>query len=179
MQKILQDCIRTQKVASLYFDKDNPFSHLTGRILQIRQNEVLIAHISMHGCYDGYILKRIDDLYRVDVDGKYERKIGQLYSIKSQSHRPICIDAADHSMLPVLLNFAKKARLIVTFEFADECLSGFVEAVRHETIDLRIVDEYGDICGIAQLLASEVSTVSVDTDDEQDIRLLADSASCE
>ena len=166
MHGILQDCIRTQKVASLYFDKENPFSHLTGRILQIRQNEVLIAHISMHGCYDGYILKRIDDLYRVDVDG--------LYSIKGQSHPPISIDASDRSLLQTLLNFAKQARLIVTFEFADECLSGFVESVRHETVDLRIVDEYGVICGLAQLLASEVSTVSVDTDDEQDIRLLVD-----
>ena len=121
MHGILQDCIRTQKVASLYFDKDNPFSHLTGRILQIRQNEVLIAHISMHGCYDGYILKRIDDLYRVDVDGKYEQKIGRLYSIKGQSHPPISIDASDRSLLQTLLNFAKQARLIVTFEFADEC----------------------------------------------------------
>ena len=174
MHGILQDCIRTQKVASLYFDKDNPFSHLTGRILQIRQNEVLIAHISMHGCSDGYILKRIDDLYRVDVDGKYEQKIGRLYSIKGQSHPPISIDASDRSLLQTLLNFAKQARLIVTFEFADECLSGFVESVRHETVDLRIVDEYGVICGLAQLLASEVSTVSVDTDDEQDIRLLVD-----
>ena len=80
MHGILQDCIRTQKVASLYFDKENPFSHLTGRILQIRQNEVLIAHISMHGCYDGYILKRIDDLYRVDVDGKYEQNRAALFN---------------------------------------------------------------------------------------------------
>ena len=111
MQGILQDCIRTQKVVSLYFDKDNPFSHLTGRILQIRQNEVLIAHISMHGCYDGYILKRIDDLYRVDVDGKYEQKIGRLYSIKGQSHPSISIDVSDRSLLQTLLNFAKQARL--------------------------------------------------------------------
>jgi len=81
---------------------------------------------------------------------------------------------SDRSLLQTLLNFAKQARLIVTFEFADECLSGFVESVRHETVDLRIVDEYGVICGLAQLLASEVSTVSVDTDDEQDIRLLVD-----
>mgnify|MGYP006900180291 CR=1 FL=1 len=135
---------------------------------------MLIAHISMHGCYDGYILKRIDDLYRVDVDGKYEQKIGRLYSIKGQSHPPISIDASDRSLLQTLLNFAKQARLIVTFEFADECLSGFVESMRHETVDLRIVDEYGVICGLHSCLPAKYQLFLSIPIDEQDIRLLVD-----
>lgn len=173
MTSVLQECVKNQAVASLYFDRNEPFSHLTGRVLQANENELLVAHISAHGCYDGFILKRVDDLYRIDTDGKYEQKIEQLYSKKRQSHPSICFNVPNRSLYELLVEYAKQENLIVSVEFDDACLSGFVASVTPEAMELRIVDEYGAACGMAYFYISEVSTISVDTDDEQDIRLLA------
>lgn len=173
MHKILQDCVNSKKIVSLYFNRDSPFSHLTGRVLQTNDTELLIAHISAHGYYDGFILKQVNDLYRIDMDGKYEQKIERLYCEKSQSHPLICLDAPNRPLLLALLEYAKQNSLIVSVEFDDACLSGFLESATPDAIDLHLVDEYGATCGISHLYISEVSTIAVDTDDEQDLRLLA------
>ena len=46
----------------------------------------VIAEISRTGLYDGYVIKRVEDIFRVDVDCEYERKYRGLYEAKKQKH---------------------------------------------------------------------------------------------
>lgn len=68
MNKILELCLKEQKIASLYFDKEDNCAHLTGFVHGYNEEELLVAHITPRGEYDGYVLNKISNLYRIDYE---------------------------------------------------------------------------------------------------------------
>lgn len=158
-----------QTVVSVFCDSLNPDKHLTGWIFAYSENVVMIKHISPIGLYDGFILVQRDDIYRIDADGKYEKKIYNLYKAKKQEHPHFLID---EDLYTSLLVFCKKQELIISIELADGILSGFVDAFDDECITMTLVDNYGDSNGQTIVMNSEIVSISVDTQNEQDIKLL-------
>lgn len=160
---------------SFYCNPDDTDAHLTGYIEKFNEDELLIAHISSHGCYDGFILKRVTDVYRMDYDGEYEKKIERLYKIKKQSHSTVsaCSDC-NKKILYTLLDFAKENEYVISLEFQDSYLSGVVNGYDYDKdiIYLSIIDNYGHEEGVSIIHTCNVVTVSVDTDDEQDLNHL-------
>lgn len=74
MLKSLNYCYKNKKAVSLFCNRNDTEQHLTGFIGKVNDSEVLIYHITNCGYYDGYILKRIDDIFRIDYEGEYEKK---------------------------------------------------------------------------------------------------------
>ena len=89
MIKCLNDCFENKKIASFFCNQNDTNLHLTGYVEKFNESELLIAHVSAHGYYDGYILKHLEDIYRIDYDGEYENKIEKLYKVKNQKHSSI------------------------------------------------------------------------------------------
>lgn len=168
----IQLCFEKRKVVSLYYDLNNMDAHLTGYIEGFSGEEILVAHISSHGLYDGYILKRIDEIYRIDYDGKYEKKIERLYTIKQQSHKKIPFNNDMKTILEDALHFAQNNNYIISLEFSDSYISGIIDSFNDRLISIRIVEDDGSESGISVIEFSDIDTISVDTDDEQDIKLL-------
>lgn len=158
-----------QSVVSVFCDSLNPDKHLTGWICASSENVVMIKHISPRGLYDGFILVQSDDIYRIDVDGKYEQKMRYLYKAKKQEHPHFLIE---EDLYTSLLLFCKTQELIISLELADGILSGFVVAFDDECITMKLVDNYGDSNGQTVVINSEIVSISADTQNEQDIKLL-------
>lgn len=161
--------LNKQTVVSVFCDSLNPDKHLTGRICASSENVVMIQHISPRGLYDGFILVQSDDIYRIDTDGKYERKMCNLYKAKKQEHPHFLID---EDLYTSLLVFCKMQELVISIELADVTLSGFVTAFDDERITLALVDNYGDSNGQTVVVNSEIISIAADTQNEQDIKLL-------
>ena len=79
MLKSIDYCFRNKIVASFYCNGGGKCEVLVGYIERYNDDEILIAHISSHGNYDGFILKHLADIYRIEYAGKYEKKIEKLY----------------------------------------------------------------------------------------------------
>lgn len=171
MFSVINHCYTDRKISSFYYDMNQPSVHLTGYISAYNDVEILIEHISIHGNYDGFILKRIEDIFRIDYNGEYEKKIENLYIIKEQSHSKIDI-LNKEDILSSVLNFCIDHNHIVSLEFDDSCISGFVKSYNKDYINLTIVNEYGIINGETIIDLNQVISIAVDTDDEQDIKLL-------
>lgn len=174
MIDMIKHCYEKKKIASFYYDAADTNAHLTGYIDQFNETELLIAHISEHGYYDGFILKKVEDLYRIDCGGEYEQKIENLYYSKKQTHRVIQKNYRDgkKSILYNIFDYAKNNELVVSLEFEDNCLSGLIDRYDNGLIYLSILNDYGILNGRAVINIDEVLTVSVDTDDEQDLLIL-------
>ena len=175
MLKSLECCYKEKKVVSIYTNLDDTNSHLTGYVVGFNNHEVLIAHISAHGLYDGFILKCIDDIYRIDYSSEYEQKIENLYKHKKQTHPNMELLNLKRDLFCALLDYAQDNELVITFEFEDNYLSGFVEYYTDKTVNLKVISDYGYDNGISIIDIDKVLTVSVDTDDEQDIKMLYNS----
>lgn len=169
LKKSIAYCFNQNKVVSLYCDRENIEKHLTGYICSYNEDEILISHITPSGYYDGFILKHIKDIFRIDYDGEYERKIEKLYNLKEQSHYKISIYS--ESILYPILEYAKENSHIVCLELQNNNISGFVNEIS-DFIHLKVIDDYGLENGISVIDIDEVITISVDTEDEQDLKLI-------
>lgn len=165
-------CRDKRKVASVYLDKEDTCHHLTGYITACNDDEVLIAHINTRGEYDGFVYEYASNVYRVDYDGEYEDKIGTLYKLKHQSHPQFEPD--EENILFSLLKFAENSKLLVSLEDEDNSVTGFLKSFSDTQIELETVNEYGKYSGVTVIDLEMVETISVDTDYEQDVKLLAD-----
>lgn len=115
----IQHCLKNHIAASVYYDTENRGKHFTGYIVGHDNEHLLIAHISAHGLYDGFILKRIEDIYRIDYDGSYEKKIDTLYRVKQQSHPDAAEITKSDSILKNALCYARDHKLIVSVLFQE------------------------------------------------------------
>ena len=71
-----------------------------------------------------------------------------------------------------MLDFAEQQDYVVSLEFADNCVSGLVNGYSDDVVYLSVINEYGYEDGISIINIDEIQTVSVDSDDEQDLRML-------
>ena len=109
---VIRKCFEDGNVASFFCNPDYTDLHLTGYVAKYSADEVLIAHISVHGYYDGFILKPVKDIYRIDYAGNYETKIDRLYKQRKQGH-PNLGGIGDGEIMPSLFSYAKDNSLII------------------------------------------------------------------
>lgn len=160
-------------IASIYHDDTSPDAHLTGYIVATDDTCCVIAHISSHGLYDGYIIIPVERIYRIDYNGSYEEKIKQLYNARGQAHKSM--DNIAHMAAPLrvhLLEFAKTAQLVVSFVLAEDVISGFVAETDEECAVLCVLDSDGTRTGCSTVQLDAADAIAIDTDDEQDLLLL-------
>lgn len=161
--------LEKQTVVSIFCDPTNPNKHLTGWIYSSSDDIVMIQHISPRGTYDGYILVQNEDIYRIDVDGEYEKKMYALYTVKQQNHPDILIE---ENLYSSLLAFCKSEQLVISVELEDSTLTGFVTAFDDEHITMTLLDDYGNSNGQTVVMNRLIISFAVDTEKEQDIKLL-------
>jgi hypothetical protein len=169
MIETINYCFKNSKVASFYLNKEDNQVHLTGFIACYNESEILIAHITQRGEYDGYILNRIDSIYRIDYDGEYEKKIESLYKLKKQTHSEITCD--EDGILFHLLAFAKENDFLISLELNNDKLTGLVYEY-NDSICLNTINDNGIKSGVTIMNIDEIVTFSCDTDYEQDIKIL-------
>lgn len=169
MFELVSSQITADKVLSIYCDNQNPESHLSGFLYAYNDDEVLIQHISADGLYDGYILILREDIIRLDFGGKYEQKIKMLYELRKQTHPTI---PYGECLYLALLRFGMEQKLIVSIEWDNSILSGFVSQYNNDLIHLRLIDEYGNANGETVVLCDEIKSFAVDTSTEQNRYLL-------
>ena len=170
IQSMLQKCFNDRKVVSVYVDESREDYHFTGYIACVNNNEIILEHITPQGMYDGFILLKVDSIYRVDCEGKYENKVEFLYESKGQSHKKISERA---SLYEALLHFAKDNELLVTLEIGQTVITGVIVDFDFYNIKLNVIDEYGNIDGMTVVSSAEVDFIVVDSDNEQDLRMLS------
>ena len=65
-------------VVSVYFSEEDNEACATGHVLDASEDGVTLEHFTADGGPDGKVLVRMDNVFMVDVDGRYERKIAFL-----------------------------------------------------------------------------------------------------
>ena len=171
MEKMLKLSLQEKKVTSFYNDKEDTGQAFTGYLGAYDDANILIYHISPRGLYDGYILLERDSVFQLDFYGKYEKKIEYLYDSKKQQHQNVVI--TEDGVLNSLLQFAQQNRYLVYIGLQDSSVTGLIKEFDEENICLEVYTNYGEADGISTVSVEEVMMVVVDSDDEQDMALLA------
>lgn len=177
MIKTIEYCYKNKIPVSFFCNRNYTTKHHTGYIESYNENEIIIAHITPTGLYDGYIYEMIDNIFRIDYDSVYEKKIEKLYKLKKQKHDPIEENAENNGAIFFdILDRAMKKDLIVSLKFEDYILSGFVTSYSDDTVTISLVDDNGVKDGTSCVNIDDVCALRLDTDYEQDLKLLIQGA---
>lgn len=174
----LLHCYREKILVSIYCDLDDKQKHYSGYIIGIDDDMFFLAHISRNGRYDGYILRPIKDIYRIDYNGKYEKKLEMLNKMRTQSHNIAFAKNDPSTLLISVLEFAKNNNLVVSLILDDDCRAGLIKSYDNDIISLYALTDNGEEDGFAVVSIAEVSSFEIDTEYEQDLKILKTGDSC-
>lgn len=147
------------KIMSFYTNDDETTKFGCGIILSINDELVLFKSITPFGEDDGIVCLYLDDIYRLNYNDKYDKKIAQLYSYDDSYD---VFKDADLS-LEYILQYAKVNNYIVEIELFDSGLTdvtGYVDSVNDDNVIISSIDEYGEDDGKTLILIDNITCLS-------------------
>ncbi|MEG1193480.1 MAG: hypothetical protein RSG50_09685, partial [Clostridia bacterium] len=103
---VLHRSTSSGEVLCIYCDNANTNTFSAGIIQDSDEAFVLINHLTPDGDYDGYMLRRIDDIYLIESNNKYALSLCKMYAQKEKKHMMIGKDPG--SIMERLLKYAKE-----------------------------------------------------------------------
>jgi hypothetical protein len=174
--QILQKAKDSENLVALYSNVENPRAFLAGWVESVSNEHVVLRHLSPEGRYDGYVLKYIESIFRVDTEGRYIERLSFLFNARKQEFpaRWLPQTDAEANLIPEVLAAAQAAELMVTVEIAAEDIEhGAVRDIGFDTVTLEVFDHYGAIDREATIHLEAISEVRVDSERLQSLKLLS------
>ncbi len=174
--QILQKAKSGDSPVALYTNVENPRAFLAGWVESVSSDHVVLRHLSPEGRYDGYILKYLDSIFRVDTEGRYLERLSFLFTARKQDFPLQLMPKTDEdtNLIPEILGAALREDLMVTVEIAAEDIeNGAVKEIGFDTVSLDVFDHYGVIDREATVHLEAISEVRVDSERLQSLKLLS------
>ena len=174
--KLLEKCYAEKKICIVFSNDEDPEKCIIGYVGYYNAAEVLIYLTAVRGVYNGYVVIKMADIFKIRCDGPYENAAEILYQSRSRKHEnvPIC----NNDVTASLLKKEKREKYIAYIVLDDERVQGYVRAFDGEKLILENVTDYGEDDGTCELPIETIKLFYVDTEDEQDICLLKKARTC-
>lgn len=166
--RLLKRSMNENIMVAVYSNKNRPDTCSVGYVDSITKDMVLIKHVTPHGLTDGFVIRRLEDVFRIDINGQYENKLQRLYFLQEQSHHAITSQLNSEVDLFVgILNISQKFGKVV-----DVCIDdtesqadivGFVKEVKENEVIISQISEYGFANGESSLMIDDIVKISCDT----------------
>lgn len=171
MYKKLCEIMTSQVFAALYSNFNDTTSFVYGKIIAVNEHHLLIYMISPDGNFDGFLMKKVEDIFRIETGGQYFQKMSRLISEDATAHiSDIALRADD--IPSSLLTASKAMQQVVAIEQMDSGINdviGIVRDISDSCVAVSQIDEYGSADGISYIRASDISQISYMSQDEQRI----------
>ena len=123
--------LETSKIYTIYAE-DIEYENedfIIGFIAAIDGSDIVIACVDKEGENNGFLLLDIGDIYRVDFDSSYEKKIETLYHDKKQYHEKFGFSTGEDPLREYFIEWAYDNNKTVTVSFfeTDSSVCGSIE----------------------------------------------------
>jgi hypothetical protein len=137
-----------------------------------------MKHITPEGLSDGYIVRRLDDIFRIDFNGKYEKRIDLLYKLQQQNHESLFEEQTkkNSDLFKETFISAKDKDLIISICMDEEEIQndivGFVKDITTKEVVISRISPEGLNDGESSFFLDDVSKLNCDTVEEKTLKLL-------
>lgn len=146
IEKDLRAAVSKRRIVTIFADKGNSSGVVSGYADATTKEHVRIKAIDRFGNKDGYKVRRLSDIHRVDWDSDYER-ILEFLSSRVQPEQQAIPDlppvGPDEDLNSSTLLQAKDRELVVYVESHGIQLFGYVAGLTLEAVRLSAIDEAG------------------------------------
>lgn len=165
-------------IVSIFTNRNAPDKCICGFIDAISDEQFVLKHISVDGFYDGYHIRRVDDIFRVDINGKYEDRLKYLYTYRKQSHVDFLKgkSISDSNLFKEGLNAAKKSNMVVRICIDDteeqDDIIGWVKNATETEVIISNISHSGENDGESIFYTKDIVKIACDTEDESVLGIL-------
>lgn len=163
-------------LVALYANPDNPRAFCAGWVEAVSPDHVVLRHVSPDGRYDGYILRYLERVLRVDTQGRYLERLAFLFQARKQEFglRFLGELAPEANLIQETLLAARRHDLLVAVEIAaEDTESGAVKSVTEEAAVIEVFDMLGSPDSETTVHIDAISAISVDAEQLQSLKLLS------
>ena len=172
----LEEAKNTKEIVSIHLDPANQSECSVGFVEQLSNSEIRLLSISREGEEAGHEVRQLKDIYRVDIGGKYEKKIGFLNSKYEDIFCTTTLGEPeqDTALILATLKEAKEKELIVVLwtEDPDDSVIGYIKNITSDGVKILSVDDYGDEDGTIVLELEKITAMDCSSRKAQVIRFL-------
>lgn len=174
LKKAIKDC----SVVSVFSNRCAPDKCSVGLIERVTDKQVLIKHITEYGMYDGYIIRRLEDVFRVDISGQYEKRLYRLYKLHGQKHDNLLTNriGKQYDLFREALIAAQREKYAVSINIDDtgeqDDITGWVRDISEEEASVSKITFDGDEDGESIFALSDIVKLNCDCEDERTYALL-------
>ncbi len=175
---ILREAYKRNDMVAVYTDPSHPECAIVGYIDSLSAKQIAMKHVTPEGISDGYVIRRIEDVFRVDVNGEYERRLAQLYQLQNQQHEDLFPQSVtlQSDLFREGLIIAQEGNFVVAIcmdETEEQMnLVGFVKKVRSQTVTLSRISVDGLDDGESTFFIDDIVRMNCNTADERNLKLL-------
>ena len=171
---IIDTKLGAHEIISVFCNPEDNYSAAVGFAAAADDDYFVLKNVSTAGTYDGYVLRKKDQIFRVDHKTAYENNLLKLYMHYGQSH--VCVEI-EGGLLPGFLAFAKRAHLVACIgarDYSGSSVSGFIETidVENEVVSLHLLNDDGAFDGYVDISFEAIVRMSVDCEKQQRLKVL-------
>lgn len=174
----LKRSIKESLMISIFSNGYQPEKCSVGFVEKLSNEQVLVKHVTQEGLYDGFIIRKLKDIFRIDIDGQYERRLALLYNIQNQSHLDYFeqIVKKNSNLFKIALEVSKKRNLFVRISIdeteAQEDIIGLVKEVNKKEAVISKISLDGLNDGECFFFIDDIVKMNCDSVEEKALELL-------
>jgi len=176
IREILEKIKSTNEIVSIHYDPFNMSSCSVGLVEAIDENFVRLKALSTHGQDAGYEVRRINEIFKIEIGGYYEKKIAFLNNNigKVFSEKQLGLPYNEETILMGCLKQAMIHHLIVVVwcEDSEDSIIGYVKQIAKDSICFLSIDDYGKPDGEIFLKKSSIKYMDCNSTKAQVILFL-------
>ncbi|MBS7530232.1 hypothetical protein IC619_006965 [Hazenella sp. IB182353] len=172
LSEILYYALENDEVVTLYTNPDDPSGAVAGYIHAFTDEHVLMRHITREGREDGYVVRRVEDIFHLGILGEYENGLDCLYRMQEQEHIyffQVLKDNKPDLLRNVLLQ-AKLKGWILRMGLEDEergDVIGQIQQSDGEHVTVRRIDEWGHEDGYTIIFVGDLVKLNIHGEEER------------
>lgn len=165
MLQYLTNLSKSRELICLYNDRNNFAKFRFGKILFIDENDMIFYEISRDGNFDGLTLFPVDDVYRIEKDGQYNKRMNIL--MKSNTFPSFDLEIQNQDIKHSFLSYIAESKRIASVTLKqEETVAGFIEKVNDFMFEIHQIDYYGNDDGYATITINSVTSIAYHSSDE-------------
>ena len=157
------------ELISIYQDIEDMDAVDTGLVYDVNEDHLILYKLSKDGNFDGLLLLKLEDIFRFDFDGKYEKLFKYSKTIDLRTNYDF---DTNNDFIIEFLKHSKDNRKVISIcieDFPDTGISCIVEEWNDDVALLSVYNEYGEYDCKTYISIDNISSIYLDTGYEKEI----------
>lgn len=164
----------TDAVVGVYTDPLNTDKFSAGFLSDFNSEYILIESLTPLGKYDGYLLRNMSSVYRIDTEGTYETQLGFLAKHNKILHTKVSADSSG-GIRDDFFKFAWTNSKIISIELHDSGYSdiiGYIAEYDKKNCYIKRINHTGGFDGYSFIYLDDITKISCDGEEERKLDIL-------